>query len=100
MEDRLPAVGTAVRDQTITSPVDPFVFGKFSRHGEEMSYKLFILCFQCSHRFNVPVRDDENMRRRDGMSISKGRDLFIAVEDRSVGFIRNDFAENAGICHF
>ncbi len=100
MEDRLPTVGSAVRDQAITSFVNPFIFGKFSRRGEEMPYKLFVLCFQCCDRFDVLVRDDQNMRRRDGMSISKGCDLFIAVEDRSVGFTRNDFAENAGICHF
>ncbi len=41
------------------------------------------------------VRNDENVRRRDGMRVAERGHLFIAVDNRRVGFVVYDLAKDA-----
>ena len=45
--------------------------------------------------FNMFIRDDQNMRRRDRVNIAEGRHLFIPVNDGRFDFIIDDFTEYA-----
>ena len=87
MEDRLSAVGTGICDQAIASPGNPFCLGEFARDREKMTHQLLILRFEGGDRFDMLVRHDQDVGRRDGVRIPKGGHLFIVVDNCSFRFL-------------
>ena len=95
MEYRLPAIWPRVRDQAVTVFGNPSRLRELARDGKEMSHQLFIFRLERVDRFDMPVRHDQDVGRRDGVNIAERSDLFVAINDHGFGFIRDDPAEMA-----
>ena len=86
MEYGLSAIRACIDDETIASLCNPCFLRKFARNGKEIAGKWFVFGFQRADGFNVPVWNDQNVGRRDRMSIAKGSDLIITVKNGRLSF--------------
>lgn len=99
VKDGLTAVDARVRDETVTVLIDPFLFCEFPGGREEMPDQLLVLRLERIDRFDVAVRHDQDVRRRDRVDVAEGGHLLVAVDDGRFGFVRNDLAEDARVGH-
>ena len=63
--------------------------------GEDVSHQLFVVRFERTNRFDVPVRYDQDVGPCHGVDIAEGGHLFIAVDNFRSGSAGDDLAENA-----
>ena len=82
VKDGLPTVRAGVIDDAESALVDALPLGQDARHAEYVTYQSLVFSFKLVNRFDMPVRHDQNVSRRDGMQIAEGGHLRVAVDDR------------------
>jgi len=95
MVDCLSTVRTRVYDQAVAALGNPCLISKLARDAEEMSNQLFVFRLEHIRRFDMFIRHNQDMSRRNGVNIAERSDLFVAMNDIGSGFTRDDLAEKA-----
>jgi len=95
----LTPVGIAVHDEPIAIFGNPFFFCDPGCNGKDSAQERFVLGRDVVGCGNGLVWNDEDVRRRLGMDVSKGRDKIVLKDDLSRDFSSNDFAENGFFWH-
>ena len=87
MEHGLSPVEARIRNETVAALFNAFRFCKFPCGGEEMADQLFILRFERVDRFDVLVRDDQDVRRCNGVNVAESGHLVIPVHNGGFRFV-------------
>ena len=90
----LSAMRTGIDDDAITALMNTFLRRDLTPDQKHVTDQRLILDLQFIDGFDVFVRDDQDMGRRDRMNIAERRHLFIPIHDGCLDFIINDFAED------
>jgi hypothetical protein len=95
VKNGLPAMGIGVDNEPVSIPRNSFPRGNQPGGCKEAPDQLLIPVSQQVDRFDMPVRDDQDVNRRGGMHVTKSGRLPVAEDDCTRAFTGNDPAKNA-----